>query len=136
MRVFATQNAPFTAAPSGVRRASAGSFSLSAANQASAGQATAPMRALGGIDALLALQAFDDTGTRRKRAIAAGRDALDALEDLKLALLAGRVDPHAMGRLRTALSGTRERSGEEQLDQVLEDIELRLEVEVAKLQRA
>ena len=87
----------------------------------------------GGIDALLALQGVDDASERRRRSVARGRNALDVLEDLKLAVLSGTLDSSALGRLKAAVVGLNEPSGDRNLDAVLGEIELRVEVELAKI---
>jgi hypothetical protein len=58
------------------------------------------LRTVGGIDALIALQGIEDPPERR-RAVKHGRRALDALDELKLALLAGTLESWALLRLRT-----------------------------------
>jgi hypothetical protein len=93
--------------------------------------AAAP-RASSGIEALLAMQGFDDPTERRKRSVAKGRTALDVLDDLKIGLLTGALDSAMVGRLRMAAADLKSVSGDPGLDQVLSEIELRVEVELAK----
>src|SRR5579864_6444526 len=94
--------------------------------------ATAP-RAVGNIDALLALQGVEDPAERRKRAVKRGRSALDVLDDLKIGLLAGSLDTATVQRLRSAASELKSSSGDADLDRVMAEIELRVEVELAKV---
>ena len=54
------------------------------------------------------------------------------LDDLKIGLLAGSLEPATVQRLRQAASELKANSGDEGLDQVLAEIELRVEVELAK----
>ena len=89
---------------------------------------------IGGIDALMALQGVDDPTERRRRSVARGRYALDALEDLKMGVLSGTLDSSALNRLKTAAVGLKDTSGDQNLDGVLAEIELRVEVELAKMQ--
>jgi hypothetical protein len=91
------------------------------------------MRNIGGIDALLALQGVDEPGERRRKAVKRGRSALDALDALKLGLLSGTLDTAALARLKTAAAGLAESTGDPGLDTVLAEIELRAEVELAKI---
>jgi hypothetical protein len=84
------------------------------------------------LDALLALQAVEEPGERRRRAVKRGQAALDVLEEMKLAVLSGSLDPASLGRLKSALGRFEERSGDPQLDFILSQIELRAEVELAK----
>ena len=83
------------------------------------------LRTAGGIDALIALQGIEDPPERR-RAVKHGRRALDALDELKLALLAGTLESWALLRLRTVAADLKDGSG------VLGEIELRVGVELAK----
>jgi hypothetical protein len=88
---------------------------------------------VGGIDALMALQGVDDLTERKRRSVARGRHALDALEDLKMGVLSGNLDGAALNRLKAAAVGLTDSSGDTRLDGVLAEIELRVEVEIAKL---
>ena len=71
-------------------------------------------------------------GERRRRAVKHGRRALDALDELKLALLSGTLEASALLRLKAVAGDLKEGSGDEKLDQVLGEIELRVAVELAK----
>ena len=81
---------------------------------------------------MLAMQGVEDSVERRKRSVAKGRSALDVLDDLKIGLLAGSFDSSTVARLRTAAADLKSTSGDPGLDQVLSEIELRVEVELAK----
>lgn len=89
---------------------------------------TAPLTS---VDALLALQAVDDVLTGRRRAIRRGNEVLDTLEELKLDLLAGTIDPAKLRRL-VRLVEDHPRTGDAGVDGVLAEIELRAKVELAK----
>jgi hypothetical protein len=94
--------------------------------------ATAAVRTIGGIDALIALQGVEDPTERRRRAVKHGRRALDALDELKLGLLAGTLDRATMLRLKSVTADLKDSSGDDKLDGVLAEIDLRVEVELAK----
>jgi hypothetical protein len=96
------------------------------------GGATA-LRTVGGIDALIALQGVDDPTERRRHALKRGRHALDALDELKIGLLGGELTPATLTKLRSAAAYLKDGSGEAGLDAVLAEIELRVEVEIAKM---
>ncbi len=119
--------------PAGAARRSGGSgFALpDATSAADTRPATAP-RAPAGIDALLALQGIEDPVERRKRSVQRGRGALEVLDELKLGLLAGALDGATVARLRDAAAHLKSSSGDPGLDAVLSEIELRVEVELAK----
>jgi Class II flagellar assembly regulator len=133
MRVTGPNGTALASAPATARRAPGGGpFTLS---EAAAPQASAPavaLRTVGGIDALIALQGIEDPVERRRRAVKHGRRALDALDELKLGLLSGMLEPAALLRLKAVASDLKDGSGDEQLDQVLGEIELRVAVELAK----
>jgi len=90
-------------------------------------------KAAAGIDTLLALQGIeDDPIERRKRSVQRGKRALDVLDDLKIGLLSGNFDTSTVVRLRDAAANLKSSSGDPGLDKVLSEIELRVEVELAK----
>ena len=113
------------------RRPAATGFAL-APEQNSAAAAPGMLRSIGGIETLLALQGVEDLGERRKRAARRGRRALDALDELKVGLLAGRLDTATLGRLETMAAELAQESGDPRLDRVLAEIALRAGVELAK----
>jgi hypothetical protein len=91
---------------------------------------------VGGIDALLALQGVEgveDPLERRKRAVKRGRLALDALEELKIGLLGGVLSGSTLTKLQAVAGQLKLGSGNADLDHVLAEIELRVEVEIAKM---
>lgn len=93
-----------------------------------------PMQAATGIDAILALQAVDEPLTGRKKALRRGASLLDMLDDIKADLLIGRISAERLDLMSAMLSEIRERSLPG-LDAVLDDIELRVRVELAKFGR-
>jgi hypothetical protein len=90
---------------------------------------------LANMDAVLALQGDqEDAGQRRRnRSAKRGRDILDALDGLKVAILGGRVGPAEVSRILNRLRENFGPSGDPRLDQLMAEIELRAEVELAKL---
>ena len=116
------------------RRAAGAGFALADTESAPPQSATVALRTIGGIDALIALQGIEEPAERRRRAVARGRTALDALDELKIGLLAGEFDAGTLVRLRSSLSGLKDGSGDPILDSVLAEIELRVEVELAKME--
>ena len=133
MRVYGLNGAGAAVVSTPVRRPAPDSFSVGneAAPRAAAG-AGAP-RLIGGIDALLALQGFDDPLERRRRAVKRGRTALDALDALKLGLLIGTLETGTLAALKSMAAELSDRTGEPDLDTILAEIELRVAVELAKI---
>lgn len=115
------------------RRAGASGFTVTEEASSSATAAPSALRTVGGIDALIALQGQDDLAERKRRAVKRGRIALDALDELKIEVLGGSLGPSTLQRLKSATTELRDSSGDERLDSVLAEIELRLAVEIAKL---
>ena len=118
---------------SGPRRTASGGFSVDEGETPKSAAATTSLRTVGGIDALLALQGEEGPGERRKRAVKRGGIALDVLDELKVGVLSGALEPATLTRLKAATAGLRDGSGDPGLDAVLAEIELRVEVEIAKM---
>jgi len=133
MRIFGPNATARVVTPSSARRASTGGFSVDESDAPASTHPAASLRTIGGIDALLALQGQDDPAERRQRAVKRGRIALDALDALKAEVLAGTPGPSTLQRLRSAMTDLRDVSGDAGLDAVLAEIELRVEVEIAKM---
>ncbi|ESQ91736.1 flagellar assembly protein FliX [Asticcacaulis sp. AC460] len=123
------------AATGGPRRAG-GDFSMSKAGEAPKSAATAQASAafgMVGMDALLALQGEEDVLTgRRRRQIKRSRDMLDALDDLKVSVLSGDINDEALLRLQSLIAQHREDLDDDRLQGVLNEIETRAFVELAK----
>jgi hypothetical protein len=133
MRIYGPNGTTLGSSASARRRTSSSSFSLPEETaSASESRATSAPKASANIDALLALQGIEDPTEKRKRSVQRGRGALDVLDDLKLGLLSGSLTASTVGRLRDAAANLKSSSGDPGLDAVLSEIELRVEVELAK----
>lgn len=132
MRVNGPNGTALTSTPVVTRRPASGTFKLDEANAPQARSSAVALRTLGGIDALIALQGVEDPLERRRRAVKHGARALDALDELKLGLLAGTLDQGTLLRLKAVAGDLKDGSGDERLDQVLSEIDLRVAVELAK----
>jgi len=133
MRIYGPNGTGVVANTPQARRTGAGTFSLDVADNARPASSAPAAKAVGGIDALLALQGVEDPTERRRRAVRRGKLALDVLDELKIGVLAGSLDTATLVRLKAAAADLHERSGESGLDSVLAEISLRVEVELAKL---
>jgi hypothetical protein len=111
---------------------SGSSFDLGGTGRSESASSAGGAGGIAGIDALLALQEVDDPLTGRRKATARGHDLLDTLEGMKADLLAGRVSPERLNRLAMMLE-RRTDSGNPALEKVIDEIELRAKVELAKL---
>ena len=132
MRIYGPNGTTLGTSAGTVKRTSSSGFSLPDATTAAETRPAAPPKAAGNIDVLLALQGVEDPTERRKRSVQRGRGALDVLDDLKLGLLSGNFDASTVNRLRAAAANLKSSSGDPGLDAVLSEIELRVEVELAK----
>jgi hypothetical protein len=105
------------------------SGSEAAASPARAGSAVA----LGSLEALLALQETTSPLERRRRAVKRATHILDALDDLRTAVLdPDGLDGPVLQRLAGAVREARSETDDPQLESVLEEIEIRAAVEIAK----
>jgi hypothetical protein len=133
MRVYGPNGTTQTTQAGTARRTGGSEFSLPDLTATAENRAAAAPKATATIDALLALQGVEeDPVQRRKRSVQRGRSALDVLDDLKIGLLSGNFDSSTVMRLRAAAADLKSSSGDVGLDAVLSEIELRVEVELAK----
>ena len=91
--------------------------------------------ALAPVDALLALQEVADDSGGRSRGRRHGEALLERLDDLHIGLLSGRMSLDALERLSAMVTAKRDNVGDPRLAQILDEIEVRAAVELAKLGR-
>jgi hypothetical protein len=116
------------------RGGSGAPFILDEASHATSSARTAPTTSVASLDTLLALQGaqlVEDPVERRKRALRRGRSMLDVLEAMRGDLLVGRLGTDRLVQLMAIIGQARDQS-EPGLDRLLDDIELRARVELAK----
>jgi hypothetical protein len=89
---------------------------------------------VGSIDALLALQEVGGPLERRRRAVRRAGVILDVLDEVKLALLDGGVPQAALERLVSAVRLERGSADDPRLQGLLDEIETRAAVELAKIE--
>ncbi|HEY4031825.1 MAG TPA: flagellar assembly protein FliX [Caulobacteraceae bacterium] len=125
-----------TGAARGAGKSVSGGFSLSGAGEASEAADAQRMAGLDGVmtvSTLLALQGVEDPLQRKKRAMGRASRLLDMLDDLKVAMLEGRASPSTLDNLARAVREQRESTDDPGLNDVLNQIETRAAVELAKL---
>ena len=105
-------------------------------SQPAAPGGAAPARAAGVIDGILALQEVDEDGRGKGAHIARGEEMLDRLDEIRAGLLSGRLNPTALERLLDQVRNRSQTVSDPGLREILEEIELRAAVELAKLGRA
>ena len=133
MRIYGPNGTTLGSPAANIRRTSSSGFSLpDDAAATSETRASVAPKASANIDALLAMQGIEDPVEKRKRSVQRGKGALDVLDDLKIGLLSGNFNAATVSRLRDAAASLKSTSGDPGLDAVLSEIELRVEVELAK----
>jgi hypothetical protein len=135
LRIDGTNRSQGVGKASSTARSGSGVDFVPAGGSAPARVSTAaPAAAMTGLDAILALQAVGGPLERKKRSVKRGQTLLDTLDEMKTDLLVGRVSPDRLDALVATLGEIREQSLPD-LDAVLDDIELRVRVELAKFGR-
>lgn len=106
--------------------------------QQAEGEGSAGVAGGGTVDpagALLALQEVPDAVAQRSKARQQGQRVLDRLEQLRLDLLEGRVPAETIERLAQEVEDAQARTDDPQLNEILDEIQVRAQVELAKLGR-
>ena len=128
-----------TASRSAARSSGAGSsFRPEGVEEGRAPTALAGAASLTAVDALLAIQensSPSDAMTGRRRAVNRADEMLDILDEIKISLLVGGVPHGRLSRLLEVVEQQRGMVAEPGLADVLDDIELRARVELAKFGR-
>jgi hypothetical protein len=88
------------------------------------------------VDTILALQGLDDSSEQRRRGARHGEQLLRLLDEVRDGLLVGAIPKTMLHRLATATAARRESFADPKLQGILEEIELRALVELAKLEYA
>lgn len=88
------------------------------------------------VDAILALQGVDDSTGSQSRGVAHGEQLLRILDEVRDGLLAGGIPKLTLNRLALAVTKRREAFAEPKLQNILDEIDLRARVELAKLEYA
>lgn len=126
---------PSASIPGRPTQRATGGFSLSGAAGSERAAAAGPAAAAGAVtnvSALMALQGVEDPTERRRRAVRRGGGLLDRLDELKLAMLGGEAGEAALDRLARAVREERPADPDAGLTAVLDQIDLRAAVELAK----
>lgn len=114
-----------------------GGFKVTADPVASSGDAATPVShaaPVAPVDSLLSLQEVSDRREGKRKAIRRATSMLDVLEDLRMGLLMGRIPRPRLEQLITLVEKQRDHVHDPRLETVLDEIELRAKVELAKLQ--
>jgi len=141
MKVSSTGGVSSTGASRAKPAGGSTGFSLPSVNAAPTGAAGAAsvggLSGVGSVDALLALQETGAVGSpleRKKRAVRRADQILDILGEVRVAMIDGDISQSTLERLTRAIREQRENTDDPKLEGVLNEIETRAAVELAKLQ--
>lgn len=110
-------------------------FSVAETGQPHAQTVSGPST-IAAVDSILMLQGIDDSTSGHSRARAHGEQLLDMLDQVRDGLLSGGVPRATLNRLASILGRRQENFADPKLQSVLDEIELRARVELAKLEQA
>lgn len=90
------------------------------------------------VDVLLAVQGADDPAQRaaRKRMMKRGDNILDLLDNLRLSLLSGGLTVGQVIDIADVVASHREKVMDPRLTAILDEIDLRAQIEIAKMRMA
>ncbi|HAX92138.1 MAG TPA: flagellar assembly protein FliX [Rhodospirillaceae bacterium] len=91
--------------------------------------------ALGAVSGVLDIQEVDDALARAARGKLRAEDLLDKLDDLRLDLLTGALSKTKLQRLAAVVNSHRAEVNDPRLGEILDEIDLRAQVELAKFTR-
>jgi hypothetical protein len=141
MKVSGTSGAGSLGGAKGAPRASGGQGGFSLPTVSGGGAVSDVARGMGvsgigSVDALIALQDVGGPLERRRRAVSRAGRILDVLDEVKLALIDGEVSGKDLDRLMRAVREERTNTDDGPLEGLLNEIETRAAVELAKLEQA
>ncbi len=126
----------------GVRRiskgivSSGGVFKPADASEPPRAQTVSGPGPIAAVETILTLQSMDDSTDGRSKGLTHGEDLLDMLDQVRDGLLAGAIPRTTLNRLASAVTRRQESFADPQLQNVLDEIDLRARVELAKLEQA
>lgn len=101
-------------------------------DQAAAPSALSGPAAVGAVDSLLSLQEVGDAATGRSRGLQRANDLLDHLDEIRYGLLMGGLSRESLQDLARSVRQQRATVSDPRLGEILDEIELRAAVELAK----
>jgi hypothetical protein len=113
--------------------ASAGGFVPIYSEEAKASAQASGTASVSGVDALLALQGVPGPNSERAKAARRGSDILELLDEIRVGMLEGAVSQSTLNRLVKLVEVNREEFTDPGLSSILDEIDLRARVELAKL---
>ncbi|MGQ9365326.1 flagellar assembly protein FliX [Azospirillum sp. ST 5-10] len=113
-----------------------GSFAKQLTNEAETtpAQGVAPTAAAHGVSGVLALQEVDDATARASRGKMRAQEMLDKMEEIRHGILSGALPRDKVMELSRIVQSRRVHVDDPRLAEILDEIDLRAQVELAKLQ--
>ena len=114
------------------------SFSSMIAQETSSAAEPSQAQSIAQMDALLAVQGAEDPtqGPARKRMRGRATDILDGLDKIRMAMLNGRLTVGHMIDIADVVASHREQITDPKLTSIMDEIDLRAQVELAKMRMA
>ena len=112
------------------------SFKLADAGEPPHAQIISGPAPLAAVESILTLQGMDDSTSGRSKGLQQGEVLLGLLDQVRDGLLSGGIPRSTLNRLANAVGRRHENFADPKLQGVLDEIELRARVELAKLEQA
>jgi len=94
--------------------------------------AISSLAGISSMDALIAAQIINTPLSQKEKQVKKGNDILDYLEKLRIGMLSGETSPVIVSNIINEIKNVN-KSEDKKLDSIISEIELRAEVEIAKL---
>jgi hypothetical protein len=111
-------------------------FKVSDSGEQPRAQMVAGPGPIAAVESILTLQGLDESTGGRSKGLAHGEQLLDMLDQVRDGLLAGGIPRTTLNRLAVAVSRRQENFADPKLQGILDEIDLRAKVELAKLEQA
>lgn len=108
---------------------------LDGASQSATAESANAALPLSGANVLLGLQEVSEDEMHQRKAFKQGKSAIDALDSLRDSLLTGRLSSSTIRQLESIVAEERAKTNDPKLNAILDDIDVRVAVELAKLDR-
>lgn len=105
---------------------------LSAGDEITSPSGLTGAASVGAVDSLLSLQEVNDASTGRSRGLQRAGDLLDHLDEIRYGLLMGGLSRASLQDLARSVRQQRAMASDPRLGEILDEIELRAAVELAK----
>ncbi len=136
MKINPTRPAQASSATARKKGASKTSFAPSQQTEQQATSSISAPSPISSVDALIALQGEEQVPTATQKATKRAHSLLGILDTIRLGLLEGGIPQSTLKRLLHALGEQREDTLDPKLEAILNQVEIRAQVELAKLETA